>query len=154
MACSKLPSLLIVLWISYSALSCKYRDGNDYSSIPDRKKYLQYITAGKQLYLEHCGNCHQDDGAGLARLYPPLKNSDFMNADPERTLCIIKFGQRGMIKVNGVEFNMEMPSNSRLSGLELAEIATYVFSTFGNKPVLVTPDQMEALEPECKNSVN
>jgi mono/diheme cytochrome c family protein len=112
------------------------------------------MSAGKQLYLEHCGNCHQDDGSGLSRLYPPLKNSDFMNEDPKRALCIIKFGQSGKITVNGVEFNTEMPSNSSLSGLELAEIATYVFSTFGNKPALITPGQIEMLGQECKHSGN
>ncbi|MEM6522979.1 MAG: c-type cytochrome, partial [Bacteroidota bacterium] len=29
-------------------------------------------------YLQHCSSCHQKNGEGLARLYPPLADSDYL----------------------------------------------------------------------------
>lgn len=43
---------------------------------------------------------------------------------------IIKHGQKGSIKVNGVEYNLAMPAYSKLSQHEVNQIAYYVLIKF------------------------
>jgi cytochrome c553 len=51
-----------------------------YSSCIDNKfnNATVNLASGYQLYEKNCSNCHQTDGSGLAQLYPPLLNSDFI----------------------------------------------------------------------------
>ncbi len=110
------------------------------------------MVVGKKLYTDNCGNCHQDDGSGLRRLYPPLKNSDFFLHDQTTILCMIKHGQKSPVNVNGILFDQGMPDNPLLTNLDLAEISTYVISTFGKKPALVIPEDFENLKGKCKDN--
>lgn len=43
---------------------------------------------------------------------------------------IIKHGQKGSIKVNGVEYNLAMPAYTKLSQHEVNQIAYYVLIKF------------------------
>ncbi|MGK7396524.1 MAG: c-type cytochrome [Candidatus Cyclobacteriaceae bacterium M3_2C_046] len=114
-----------------------------------RIRLKQYMTQGKQLYLQYCSNCHQEDGNGLGALYPPLTQSDYMLADVNRTICIIKNGQQGEIMVNGVSYNQLMPANEFLSDLEIAEIATYMYNKFTDSTLIVTLNQVSDALNNC-----
>jgi mono/diheme cytochrome c family protein len=109
----------------------------------------QYMREGRKLYTQHCSNCHQDDGTGLARLYPPLKDSDYMLNNKADVLCGMRYGQKGEIMVNGVLFNQEMPANSALTDLDIAEIATYVYNAFTDTAVFVSVKEAEAILRDC-----
>src|SRR3954468_18767108 len=58
-------------------------------------KFQQYFVEGEQLYQAHCSNCHQKDGKGLKLVYPPLAQSDYMEENPEKVLCLMKQGIQG-----------------------------------------------------------
>ncbi len=120
-------------------------------SSTEKRKYEQYLLQGKKLYELHCQNCHQPGGEGMERLYPPLKQSDYWNENLSFIPCIIKNGQSGSITVNGIEYNMKMPSFTQLTALEIAEIMTYVGNSWGNETgmlnVLDIQLRMEACEP-------
>ena len=92
--------------------------------------------------MNHCSNCHQKDGTGLARLYPPIKGSDYFQEDPGRTVRIIRYGQVGEILVNGIPFNQPMPANPDLSNLEIAELTTFLYGMWSESDSLFTPDQV------------
>lgn len=92
----------------------------------------QYKIEGKKLYQVHCANCHQKNGEGLARLYPPLVGSDYLLADLPRAACIVKYGQDGPITVNGKSYDQMMPGVESLAPLEVAEILTYISNSWGN----------------------
>jgi cytochrome c551 len=111
----------------------------------------QYLNAGKKLYELHCANCHQIDGKGLAKLYPPLKGSDYLLANKQKVICGIRHGQKGPITVNGVEFNMEMPPIPNITDLEIAEIATYVYTEFADSVQIVTIHEIEQIMRSCLN---
>jgi len=96
-------------------------------------RLIQYKVQGKKLYQTYCSNCHQEDGQGLARLYPPLAGSDYLLADLPRAACLIKKGMNETIKVNGVEFNQMMPANEGLTPIQVAEILTYISNSWGNE---------------------
>jgi len=100
-------------------------------------KFQQYYAEGEVLYQQHCANCHQADGSGLGKLYPPLAKSDFIDKDPEAVLCLIKYGVEGEMIVNGVTYNKPMPGIPALTELEIAEIATYIFNSWGNSREMV-----------------
>lgn len=107
------------------------------------------MVAGKQLYNTHCSNCHQENGQGLGKLYPPLAKSDYMVSDVGRTVCLIKNGIKGEIEVNGVKFNQEMPALNELTNLEIAEITTYIYNTWGNQKGIVAIDKVENSLHNC-----
>ncbi|MEM6522980.1 MAG: c-type cytochrome [Bacteroidota bacterium] len=83
----------------------------------DEVKLEQYIVVGRTLYLQHCSSCHQKNGEGLARLYPPLADSDYLENNIENVVCNIKYGLNGPLLVNGIEYNQMMPANSNLTPL-------------------------------------
>ncbi len=96
-------------------------------------KFRQYYVQGQLLYDKNCSNCHQKDGSGLGLLYPPLHSSDFMDANFEKVICLMKYGINGEIVVNGKSYNKEMPGVLPLTDLEVTEIATYIYNSWGHQ---------------------
>lgn len=140
---SVISSLLFLLFIACNG--GEGDSGEGISSIDDLKT-RQYAIQGQQLYSQYCSNCHQEDGSGLNRLIPPLKEADYMLEDVNRSLYIIKNGLKGSIMVNNVEYNQPMPENNKLTPIEIAQIATYIYNVWGNKHGLITPEKVnEAL---------
>lgn len=100
-------------------------------------KFQQYYVQGELLYLKHCSNCHQANGKGLGRIYPPLDTSDYMNEHFAEVICLIRNGKQGEIVVNGTQYVQAMPGIPTLTDIEIAEIATYVYNTWSHKRGLV-----------------
>lgn len=114
-------------------------------------RLTQYTVQGKKLYQTYCMNCHQEDGQGLAQLYPPLAGADFLLEDLPRAACIIKNGKADGVTVNGTLYTQMMPGNPSLTPLEIAEILTYITNSWGNnKGISSTKDVTKWLE-ECEN---
>lgn len=101
---------------------------------------IKYFTNGKKLYTQYCANCHAENGEGLGRLIPPLKNSDYLLSDIPRAAGIILNGMKGPIRVNGVEYNQPMPANPKLNQTEVLEILTYITNSWGNEFGGVDPE--------------
>jgi mono/diheme cytochrome c family protein len=114
-------------------------------------KLRQYYAHGEKLYLKHCSNCHQKDGTGLGRLYPPVNSSDYMNNHFEDVICLIKFGKEGKLIVNGREFNQPMKGVSTLSDLEIAEIATYIYNTWSHEKGIIEVRDVSDVLQGCTN---
>lgn len=105
------------------------------------------INRGEKLYKSNCMSCHMADGKGLQGVFPPLAESDYMLADPNRAIQEIKFGVKGKIMVNGKEYNGDMPGFQYLSDEQLADLTNYIFNSWGNKGKMITPQQVkEALK--------
>lgn len=120
----------------------------EYSNM-EMQKFSKYMIQGKALYTTHCSNCHQSDGAGLGKLYPPLAQSDYMMNKVPSTICLIKNGIKGEIVVNGVTYNQQMPGLKQLSNLEIAEISTYIYNAWGNERGFVTVQEVEQALNNC-----
>lgn len=116
----------------------------------DVVKLKRQVAEGRRLFKLHCINCHQADGKGLGKLYPPVANSDFLQSNPELSICIIKNGYKKPIKVNDVEYHMLMPANQRLTNLEIAEIMSFLYTELNNQPRLFTPNQVGEILQECE----
>ncbi len=111
----------------------------------------QYYAEGYQLYMTHCANCHQADGKGLANLYPPLQGSEYLGRKAE-FICISKNGLAGEIQVAGKTYNRPMPANPRLTDIEIAEITTYVYNTWGQETTYTPTDSVTKILDNCKTS--
>lgn len=135
-----LPLLIVHASLYISLTSCQS---------DEEIKRQKYITEGILLYRKNCSNCHQTNGEGLAALYPPLANSDYLKANKNAVICSIRYGQQGPIRVNGKVYNRVMPAQLQLSALEVAEIATYIYSQWGDDKRLVSAKEAEALLAKC-----
>ncbi|MGI9543190.1 MAG: c-type cytochrome [Cyclobacteriaceae bacterium] len=120
------------------------------TSSSEQIKLKQYTAEGQKLYVKHCANCHQEDGRGLGTLYPPLAQSDFIKADVDRTICLIRYGIEGPIIVNGLQYNMVMPENSSLTPLQIAEIITFITNSWGDNKGLISVNEVEKILTSCK----
>lgn len=115
-------------------------------------KFEQYMVAGETLYLQYCSNCHQAMGTGLANLYPPLKESDYMENNFEEVICLIRNGKTGEIVVNGTTYNQVMPALPMLTDLEVAEIATYIYNSWGKNRGLIPVTEASPILAACPGS--
>lgn len=130
-----------IMMIFFSCDSKQEKKELTLASIKDTK-VLQYAIEGKNLYDTYCANCHQHDGTGLAKLIPPLKNSDYLAEDMARTARIIKYGQQGEITVNGIIYNQPMPANPTLTNLEIARIMSYLYNIWGNSEGVIDANKV------------
>ena len=127
----------------------KDQDPRDKLDERTKVRLRQYMAEGERLYTLHCSNCHQPEGIGLARLYPPLKGSDYLKKNTQDVICGIKYGQSGEIYVNGIMFDQEMPANLLLTDLEIAEISTYVYNQFADSVVIITLNDVRKILEKC-----
>src|SRR5690554_3166680 len=99
------------------------------------------IAFGKDVYSRTCTACHQANGQGISAAFPPLANSDYLNADVERSIAAVLFGMSGEITVNGETYNSVMTSQG-LSDEETANVMTYVYNNWGNDAQEITPEMV------------
>lgn len=150
----KNKSLLTYLMLSLAAISfvtCMAGcSPSNTSNADDRStKFQQYYIQGEKLYNSHCSNCHQKNGKGLGRVYPPIDSSDYMMQNVEEVICLIKHGKEGELLVNGKLYNQRMPGVPSLTPLEIAEISTYIYNTWSNDHGLIDVRQIEIVLQDC-----
>jgi mono/diheme cytochrome c family protein len=100
------------------------------------------MTDGARIYRGACIACHEADGSGSPRVYPPLPgNANLQAADPSSTLRIILDGAQTLTTPRAPNPG-SMPAYARkLTDQEIADVATYVRNAWGNAAPAVTPAQ-------------
>ncbi len=86
--------------------------------------------AGATLYRSKCAACHGRDGKGKIGLYPPLRGSEWLTAEPTRLPEILTYGLKGPITVNGQQWNSTMLSPGLSSDEQKEQIIHYIRRTF------------------------
>ncbi len=105
------------------------------------------INLGRNIYTQSCAACHQHDGKGVDGAFPPLASSDWLNKDMKRAISAVKNGLSGPIVVNGKNFNSVMPALG-LSDEDIANVLTFVYSSWGNAGKIVTPKDAAEVKSE------
>lgn len=100
---------------------------------------------GKAVYVKNCLTCHQSDGSGVPNMHPPLGPGSWVGKDPKELVAIMMKGLSGKIEVNGDEYKNFMPSHAKLTDEEIADVLTYVRSSFGNNFEPVTADLVKKI---------
>jgi mono/diheme cytochrome c family protein len=110
------------------------------------------MTRGKTVYENTCLACHQQDGAGVPNMNPPLVKTKWVLGDKKAlTKIVLKGLQGGEIDIAGDKFHNPMPPmESTLSDQEIADVLTYVRNSFGNKASMVTVAEVKALRAKLK----
>jgi nitrite reductase (NO-forming) len=110
----------------------------------------QQAQAGSVLFMGTCSTCHQPNGEGLANVFPPLAKSDLLAKTPQRAIEIVLNGLTGPITVNGNTYDSVMPPMSQLNDDEVANILTYVMSSWGNNGPQITAKQVTEVRAKTK----
>lgn len=115
--------------------------------------------SGKDLYTANCLACHGDDGKGTDESFPPLAKSDFLkklSSKKDRTelISIPLMGKKGKIIVNKKEYDGEMPMFSELTDREIADVLTYVSTSWGNKAKKITENEVKKVRSALSLSIN
>jgi nitrite reductase (NO-forming) len=110
----------------------------------------QQAQAGAVLFKGTCSTCHQDNGEGLPGVFPPLAKSDLLTSAPTRAIDIVMNGLTGPVTVNGKQYDSVMPPMSQLNDDEVANILTYVLSSWGNTGPQITAAQVAEVRAKTK----
>ncbi len=78
--------------------------------------------AGAQVFSDSCAACHQAEGQGVPGAFPALAGDTFVQGAPDQAAGVVLHGRGGM------------PSFANdLSDDQIAQVLTYVRSSWGNK---------------------
>jgi mono/diheme cytochrome c family protein len=101
------------------------------------------MADGARIYKGACVACHEADGSGSPRIYPPLPgNANLQATDPSSTLRIILDGAQTLTTPRAPNTG-SMPAYARkLTDQEIADVATYIRNAWGNAAPAVTPAEV------------
>jgi len=100
------------------------------------------MADGEKLYKAACIACHEADGSGAPRIYPPLPGSaNLQSADPASTLRIILDGAE-TIRTPRAPNTGSMPAYAKWSDQQIADVTNYIRNSWGNAAPTVTAAQV------------
>lgn len=110
------------------------------------------VESGERLFVDNCAACHFVDAKGAPPAFPPLAGNTLVNADnPFGMIHVILAGAR-LPSTPKQEADMAMPNfDWRLSDAEVAKLATFVRSSWGNSAPAVTPEDVAEVRERVAN---
>jgi mono/diheme cytochrome c family protein len=101
------------------------------------------MAAGQKLYNGACIACHEDDGSGAPRIYPPLPgNANLQSADALSTLRVILDGAQTVTTPRAPNKGSMPAYAAKMTDQEIADVTNYIRNAWGNAAPLVTADQV------------
>jgi mono/diheme cytochrome c family protein len=102
------------------------------------------MATGAAIYTHACIACHEADGSGSPRVYPPLPgNANLQSANPSSILRIILDGAQTVTTPRAPNTGSMPAYSGKLSDQEIADVATYIRNSWGNAAPPVTPGQVK-----------
>jgi mono/diheme cytochrome c family protein len=101
------------------------------------------MADGARLYAHACIACHEADGSGAPRIYPPLPgNANLQSADPSSTLRIILDGAETVTTPRAPNTGSMPGYAGKFSDQEIADVTNYIRNSWGNVAPLVMAGQV------------
>jgi len=101
------------------------------------------LADGEKVYRGACIACHEADGSGAPRIYPPLPgNANLQSAIPANTLRIILEGAQTLTTPRAPNAGSMPAYADKLSDQQIADVATYIRNAWGNSASAVTAAQV------------
>ncbi len=101
------------------------------------------MADGEKLYRSACVACHEADGSGAPRIYPPLPgNANLQSADPASALRIILEGAETITTPRAPNKGSMPAYAGKMSDQQIADVTTYIRNSWGNAAAPVTPAQV------------
>ncbi|MFA5506055.1 MAG: cytochrome c [Vulcanimicrobiota bacterium] len=156
------PPLLLTLFLGFGITylwmqtdSLQFRDGDMRTPHEVRMALASeagggsLLELGETVYKRNCQACHQATGLGLGAAFPPLAGSSWVTGPPSRLSAIVLYGVSGEIEVEGTTYRGAMPSfHNQLSDDEIAAVATYIRSSWGNQADPVEPSLVAEMKQQ------
>jgi len=118
---------------------------------PPPKQDDKVMEAGRAIYGDSCSACHQADGKGVPRMFPPLvHNANAQQHDPTTLIRILLQGTQ-MVATDKRPTPFAMPAfDWKLKDDQIAAVATFVRNAWGNSAPPVTPKQVAGLRQQLQ----
>ncbi|WP_349606077.1 cytochrome c [Cupriavidus sp. DF5525] len=101
---------------------------------------------GAQTFATKCSSCHAQDGGGQGQWMPPLAGSASSMARENASSINVTLNGSGRIVANGVPDAYRMPPfRNQLSDQEMADVLTFVRTSWGNKGGAVKAEEVKDL---------
>ena len=101
------------------------------------------MAAGEKLYNGACIACHEKDGSGAPRIYPPLPgNANLQSADALSTLRVILDGAQTVTTPRAPNTGSMPAYAAKMTDQEIADVTNYIRNAWGNAAPLVTADEV------------
>ncbi len=112
---------------------------------PTEQQTGAMMKQGAEIYEKHCADCHQPDGTGVPRVYPPLaKNRSILGSHPNNPIRMVLVGGfPPSTEGNPRPYGMP-PFAYDLSDQEVAAVVTYIRQSWGNSAAPVSPIEVGA----------
>ncbi|MDI4658077.1 c-type cytochrome [Xanthobacter autotrophicus] len=115
-----------------------------------------FTTRGGLAYAQFCADCHRLNGAGVAKVFPPLAGNPTVGAKDPSTLMHITLTGWKTAETKTYKRVFTMPGFARLGDDEIAEIVSFVRASWGNTAAPVSAAQVKtaraALDPKVDTS--
>ena len=103
------------------------------------------MANGEKLYKGSCVACHELDGSGAPRIYPPLPgNANLQSANPASAIKIVLDGAE-TITTKRAPNTGSMPPYSKWSDQDVADVVTYIRNAWGNAAPAAAADEVAKL---------
>jgi mono/diheme cytochrome c family protein len=97
------------------------------------------MTEGEKLYKGACIACHELDGSGAPRIYPPLPgNANLQSADPASAIRIVLDGAESITTPRAPNKGSMPAYANKMSDQQIADVITYIRNAWGNAATAVT----------------
>ena len=104
----------------------------------------EQMADGEKVYEGACVACHETDGTGAPRIYPPLPgNANLQSADPASALRIILDGAETVTTPRAPNTGSMPAYAAKMSDQEIADVTTYIRNAWGNAAPVVTAAQVK-----------
>lgn len=115
--------------------------------LQQNKPLKESITRGNEIYNDFCVQCHLDNGEGVAGIFPPLSNSDYLLNNIRESIYGLKYGMEGPITVNGELYDGIMVSQG-LDNEEIADVMNYILNSWENSynNEIITPSLVNEIK--------
>jgi mono/diheme cytochrome c family protein len=98
---------------------------------------------GALTYLDNCAACHRPDGKGYEGVFPPLAGNPAVEASNAASVVSVVLGGSSTPRTPDTPAQFTMPAFGwRLSDQEVADVATFVRTSWGNRGEAIDDSQV------------
>jgi len=102
------------------------------TEVPPSRPPAQAATDGKAVFARQCSSCHQLQGTGVPKAFPPLASNPDLFIDRLFPVYVVLNGLEGPAIIKGEHYNGVMPPFDHLSDADVAAVVAYIRSAWGN----------------------
>ncbi|KJZ48294.1 cytochrome c [Pseudomonas fluorescens] len=111
---------------------------------------------GASVYIDNCAACHRTDGHGYTKVFPALAGNPVLQSEDPTSLIHIVLKGGTLPATHTAPSTFTMPGFAwRLSDQEVADVVSFIATSWGNKGATVKASDVMALrEDEMKTTSN